>query len=279
MVTALMNFLPVFHLQWLGHIPRGRHHLTTIIVWNSLMQELIGSVMVSSLLLPASGTLSFLLYFWLPSTYLPSNGRSITTLGPRWHELFFITLFKYFINLFYSFHYLSFPFLKGYRLKKGHIVAVLCSHLHKKKKKIYINSEFYSSGVASTSNENIFIRSFMEFRYHNETGSRSPCMRLRSDPPKMKNSNVVRSRLKILINEEINEANWMVSNSAKLDRRTKQHTQFGVSASNSSRDMARTKSGGRKKKKKNYRSELDGKQQCKIRPQGQAAHSIWSLCE
>ena len=32
--------------------------------------------------------------------------------------------------------------------------------------------------------------------------------------------NVVRSRLLILINEEINEANWMVSNIAKLDRRT-----------------------------------------------------------
>ena len=44
-----------------------------------------------------------------------------------------------------------------------------------------------------------------------------------------------------------NEANWMVSNSAKLDRRTKQHTQFGVSTSNGSRDMARTKS--RRKKK------------------------------
>ena len=28
----------------------------------------------------------------------------------------------------------------------------------------------------------------------------------------------------------------MVSNSAKLDRRIKQHTQFGVSASNGSRD-------------------------------------------
>ena len=39
-----------------------------------------------------------------------------------------------------------------------------------------------------------------------------------------------------------NEANWMVSNSALLDRRTKQHTQFGVSASNGSRDMARTNS-------------------------------------
>ena len=42
----------------------------------------------------------------------------------------------------------------------------------------------------------------------------------------------------------------MVSNSAKLDRRTKQHTQFGVSASNCSRDMARTKVAEKKKKGK-----------------------------
>ena len=40
----------------------------------------------------------------------------------------------------------------------------------------------------------------------------------------------------------------MVSYSAKLDRRTKQHTQFGVSASNGSRDMARTKVAKKKKK-------------------------------
>ena len=46
-----------------------------------------------------------------------------------------------------------------------------------------------------------------------------------------------------------NEANWMVSYSAKLDSRTKQHTQFGVSASNGSRDMTQTKSWGKKKKK------------------------------
>ena len=51
----------------------------------------------------------------------------------------------------------------------------------------------------------------------------------------------------------------MVSNSAQLNRRTKQHTQFGVSASNGSRDMARTKSwqnrGGKNKlKKKNNES-------------------------
>ena len=45
-----------------------------------------------------------------------------------------------------------------------------------------------------------------------------------------------------------NEANWMVSNSAKLDRRTKQHTQFGASVSNGSRDMAWTKSGQKKRK-------------------------------
>ena len=41
----------------------------------------------------------------------------------------------------------------------------------------------------------------------------------------------------------------MVSNSAKLDHRTKQHTQFGVSASNGSRDMARTKCWQEKRKK------------------------------
>ena len=42
----------------------------------------------------------------------------------------------------------------------------------------------------------------------------------------------------------------MVSNSAKLDHRTKQHTQFGVSASNGFRDMAWTKSWRKKKFKK-----------------------------
>ena len=73
----------------------------------------------------------------------------------------------------------------------------------------------------------------------NETGSRSPCMRPWSDPPKMKNSTPDKIAAE---KKKNNEANWMVSNSAKLDRRTKQHTQFGVSASNGSRDMARTKS-------------------------------------
>ena len=42
----------------------------------------------------------------------------------------------------------------------------------------------------------------------------------------------------------------MVSYSAKLDHRTKQHTQFGVSASNGSRDMARTKVAEKKEKKR-----------------------------
>ena len=78
-------------------------------------------------------------------------------------------------------------------------------------------------------------------------------MRPRSDPPKMKNSTQttlphfnfsvtaelkdVTSRLIILINEEINEANCMISNSAKLDSMTMQHTQFGVSASHGSRNI------------------------------------------
>ena len=67
------------------------------------------------------------------------------------------------------------------------------------------------------------------------------------------------SRLIILINEEINKANGMVRNSAKLDRRTKQHTQFGVSTSDGSRDMARTKSWRKKKKKK---KEKEKKNEC-----------------
>ena len=58
------------------------------------------------------------------------------------------------------------------------------------------------------------------------------------------------SRLIILINDEINEANCMISNSAKLDSRTKQHTQSGVSVSDGSRDMVRTKSWEKKEKKK-----------------------------
>ena len=42
----------------------------------------------------------------------------------------------------------------------------------------------------------------------------------------------------------------MISNSAKLDSRTKQHTQSGVSTSDGSRDMARIKSWRKKRKKK-----------------------------
>ena len=47
-----------------------------------------------------------------------------------------------------------------------------------------------------------------------------------------------------------NEANWMVSNSATLDSRTKQHTQSGVSTSDGSRDIAATKSWRKKREKK-----------------------------
>ena len=89
LVTALMNWPPVLHPQWLSHVPHGRQHLPTTIVWNSPVQELIGSVMISPPLLPAFGTLSFLLYFGLPSTFLPSKGRSITTLGTSWHDFFY----------------------------------------------------------------------------------------------------------------------------------------------------------------------------------------------
>ena len=135
-----MNWPPVFHLQWLGHVPHVRQHLPTTIVWNSPMRELIGSVMVSSLLLPTFGTLSLPLYFRLPLTFLPSKGRSITTLGARWHDFFFffitlfrcflLTLFRYFIQLFY---YTSFLFSRDADLRKG-TLCPFCIPIHKKKK-------------------------------------------------------------------------------------------------------------------------------------------------
>ena len=52
------------------------------------------------------------------------------------------------------------------------------------------------------------------------------------------------------------EANWMVSNRAQLDHRIKQHNQFGVSASNGSRDMARTKSLQKNEKKKKISKQI-----------------------
>ena len=57
--------------------------------------------------------------------------------------------------------------------------------------------------------------------------------------------------------EKNNEANWMVSYSAELDCRTKQHTQFGVSASNGSRDMAPTKVAEKRKKKKKKKKKMN----------------------
>ena len=50
-------------------------------------------------------------------------------------HIYYHSFFKCFSNLFYSCHCLPFPFIKGYRLEKGHIGPVLCSHSQKEKKK------------------------------------------------------------------------------------------------------------------------------------------------
>ena len=49
----------------------------------------------------------------------------------------------------------------------------------------------------------------------------------------------------------------MVSNSAKLDCRTKQHTESGVSTSDGSRDMARTRSAEKKRKKRKKKKKMN----------------------
>ena len=103
------------------------------------MRDLIGSVMVSSPLLLTFGTLSLLLYFRLPSTFLPSKGRSNTTLGTRWHDFFFfITRFRYFtIVLFFTLHFFSFS--QGMQTReRAHCARSVPIHEKKKKKKINI---------------------------------------------------------------------------------------------------------------------------------------------
>ena len=62
----------------------------------------------------------------------------------------------------------------------------------------------------------------------------------------------------------------MVSNSAQLNHRTKQHTQFGVSASNGSRDIARTKSWRKKRKKKKKE-----KKRKKTNSHNPIKHTLW----
>ena len=66
----------------------------------------------------------------------------------------------------------------------------------------------------------------------------------------------------------------MVSNSAKLDCRTKQHTESGVSTSDGSRDMARTRSRRKKKKEKEKRKKNELVESHKASPMGIANKRI-----
>ena len=60
----------------------------------------------------------------------------------------------------------------------------------------------------------------------------------------------------------------MVSNSAKLDSRTKQHTQSGASTSDGSRDIAATKMAEKKKKKRKKRKKNEHRRNYIASPTG-----------
>ena len=97
---------------------------------------------------------------------------------------------------------------------------------------------------------------------NNETGSRSPCSLCDRDRSPEDEKLYAGQNCG---GKKNNEANWMVSNSAKLDRRTKQHTQFGVSASNGSRDMAQTKSWQKKNNEANWMVSNSAKLDCRTK--------------
>ena len=76
---------------------------------------------------------------------LPSFKRQVYHHFRDQMELFFYHLFRYFINLLYSFHYLSFPFLRGADSRKG-TLCPFCIPIHKKK----LYEVFNSMPVAKT---------------------------------------------------------------------------------------------------------------------------------
>ena len=105
--------LSLFYRYYFGHcsdelatcIPppmaRPRSTRQATFAHNYCVELSIGSVMVSSLLLPTFGTLSLPLYFRLPSTFLPSKGKSNTTLGARWHDFFIFYFLLHFLDVLY----------------------------------------------------------------------------------------------------------------------------------------------------------------------------------
>ena len=134
-----LKWLPVFHLQWLGHIQHVRCHLPTTIVWNFPMQELI-----SSLMLGFFYSTSYLQNFLPVSVSSASLNRSSFR---RWVYHHFRQQMAWFIvNSFFpiyilqcsffscfnnSFWYMSLPsssFPKGCRLEREHNMSILCPH-------------------------------------------------------------------------------------------------------------------------------------------------------
>ena len=75
-----------------------------------------------------------------------------------------------------------------------------------------------------------------------------------------------------------NEANWMVSNSAKLDSRTKQHTQLESLRVTVPEISRRQNRGGKKEKNKNKKNNEANWVGYMLRQQDQAAHSM-EFCE
>ena len=64
----------------------------------------------------------FLLYFWLPSTFLPSKDMSITTFGTRRHDFFLMTL----LDIFQICVYFVIKFLKVERLSTTPVLLSVC---------------------------------------------------------------------------------------------------------------------------------------------------------
>ena len=131
LLTALMNWSPVFHLQWLVHIPHGRHpfaHNCCVELSNARINRFSDGFFPSTSRLWNS----------LPSNVFPASFHFPSFKRQVYHHLrdqmafiyLFIFFFLAFLDILFIFFILSvaflFLFLRDAILRRAH-VPVLCS--------------------------------------------------------------------------------------------------------------------------------------------------------
>ena len=137
--SLFLKWLPVFHLQWLGHIQHVRWHLPTTSVWNFPMQELIGLLILGFFystsylqnILPVSvSSASLNLSSFRRWVYHHFRHQMAWFIVNSFLSIYVLqcSFFSYFNNSFWCLSLPSSSFPKGCRLEKEQNMSILCLH-------------------------------------------------------------------------------------------------------------------------------------------------------